>query len=658
MALDVFTITFIGSIVQISLTILIFLQYKTNRNYHGIGLWFVGSILLSLSFIFMFLYGNDKLWKIAILGNPFVILGHIFLYLGINSFFQIRVKKSILFLYATISISSYFYYVFALNNTIIRAVVVGIALTIISLATAYKLFHRKNKTSLSTAKFLGNIFLFYGIFHLIKISIVIATPLFASHDLFIHSTLNIISYVIQIIVNILCTFGFLIIVNQRLNEENIEEKEKLKVIFNTSPDAKLITRMFDGTFVDVNKGFSEIMGYTLEDVLGKTSVELGIWDSQDERDKFTKELEKNHEIENKEVVFRKKDTSTFIGLLSSKVIFMDGEAHIISVIHDITNRKKSEREIRESKELYHSIINSSPDDITIADMDGKILMVSPAGKKMFGFEPSVDELNLNLNIIDFLSPEFREIAKEKQKKMLLGESYGPSEYLGLRRDGTKFDIEVNTAFINDSEGKAVKFVFAIRDISERKVSEAKIKELIMQLENEKNTEKFNSITDSLTGVANRRYFDEIINKEFYRLKRSGAPLSLIMLDVDYFKRYNDTYGHLAGDNCLRQIGSVIQNAVGRVHDIVTRYGGEEFAIILPETNQEGAVVIAENIRVMVEKLEIPHASSEIYDYITVSLGVSTVSPVEIANIEEIIARADKALYKAKGNGRNRVEIFM
>ena len=323
-------------------------------------------------------------------------------------------------------------------------------------------------------------------------------------------------------------------VNQRLNKENIEEKEKLKVIFNTSPDAKLITRMADGIFVDVNRGFSQIIGYTPDEVIGKSSLAFKIWDSQVERDKFILDLDTAHEIENKEVVFRKKDGSTFIGLLSSKVIYIAGERHIVSVIHDITNRKKAEREIKESKELYHSIINASPDDITIADMDGNILMASPAGKKMFGYESNTDELSLELNIMNFIAPEFRDKAKEKYMKMLQGEIYGPSEYLGLRRDRTSFDIEVNTAFIKDTDGKPVKMVIAIRDISERKVAEAKIKELIFQLEAEKNTEKFNSITDSLTGVANRRYFDEIINREFSRLKRSGAPLSLIMLDVDYF----------------------------------------------------------------------------------------------------------------------------
>ena len=177
MVLDVFTITFIGSIVQISLTILIFLQYKVNKHYQGIGLWFTGSVLLSFSFIFMFLYSSDSFWKFSILGNPFVILGHLFFYLGITRFFETKAKKYLLFFYTGISIITYLCYIFFVNDTVIRALVVGSYLAIISLLTSCKLFHRKNKIILTTAKFLGYLFLFYGVFQLIKIAILITNPI-------------------------------------------------------------------------------------------------------------------------------------------------------------------------------------------------------------------------------------------------------------------------------------------------------------------------------------------------------------------------------------------------------------------------------------------------------------------------------------------------
>ncbi len=180
-------------------------------------------------------------------------------------------------------------------------------------------------------------------------------------------------------------------------------------------------------------------------------------------------------------------------------------------------------------------------------------------------------------------------------------------------------------------------------------------QLIRQHKMERDYAQINALTDSLTGLANRRHFDEVLNTEFYRLRRSGASLSMIMLDVDHFKKFNDTYGHLAGDECLRQVAAALKRVVGRVPDLAARYGGEEFAVILPETVQHGAGVLAERIRKEVEGLAIPHETSRVAAYLTVSLGVVTVSAINLSAPEEVVALADKALYCAKQSGRNRIE---
>ena len=176
---------------------------------------------------------------------------------------------------------------------------------------------------------------------------------------------------------------------------------------------------------------------------------------------------------------------------------------------------------------------------------------------------------------------------------------------------------------------------------------SKYKSWLQQLEIEKNTAQFNSITDSLTGLSNRRYFDEALRTEFYRLNHSGATLSLIMLDVDYFKKFNDSYGHLAGDDCLSQIGTTLKSIVEGTPYTAARYGGEEFIVILPETETKEAQALAERIRKAVEALSIPHSESHIAEYVTVSLGVVTVYPTELASTEQVVAMADKAMYCAK-----------
>lgn len=200
-------------------------------------------------------------------------------------------------------------------------------------------------------------------------------------------------------------------------------------------------------------------------------------------------------------------------------------------------------------------------------------------------------------------------------------------------------------------------VFIVRDMTERKLAEQQIKALVQQLEIEKNAAQLNSMTDSLTGLSNRRYFDVVLNTEFYRLKRSKATLSLIMLDIDHFKKFNDTYGHLTGDECLKQIGNTLKVIVGRTADTVARFGEEEFIVILPETDVHGAINVAERIRSGVESLQINHSASDTAPYVTVSLGVVSVNPANVLTPTHIVETADKALYAAKNNGRNRMEVI-
>lgn len=158
--------------------------------------------------------------------------------------------------------------------------------------------------------------------------------------------------------------------------------------------------------------------------------------------------------------------------------------------------------------------------------------------------------------------------------------------------------------------------------------------------------------DGLTGVANRRRFDEYLDAEWRRLTREKLPLSLILCDIDFFKKYNDTYGHQAGDACLRRVSDALRFCARRSVDLVARYGGEEFAIVLPNTTDIGASLVAEEIRTVVNALEIAHAQSAVSQHVTLSLGVACMQPTTNTSPSNLIASADAALYKAKAAGRN------
>ena len=191
----------------------------------------------------------------------------------------------------------------------------------------------------------------------------------------------------------------------------------------------------------------------------------------------------------------------------------------------------------------------------------------------------------------------------------------------------------------------------------------RVKRLIQQSQLQRQLEAANQelqrlvTIDELTQVANRRRFEEYCAQEWQRLAREQLPLSLILCDVDFFKSYNDTYGHQAGDRCLQEIAQAIKNTVKRPADLVARYGGEEFAVILPQTDAEGALILAQTICYAVRTLAIPHKNSQVSSDVSISAGVATEIPQPNSDFQTIIAAADRALYQAKTQGRDRVQPY-
>jgi diguanylate cyclase (GGDEF)-like protein len=166
-----------------------------------------------------------------------------------------------------------------------------------------------------------------------------------------------------------------------------------------------------------------------------------------------------------------------------------------------------------------------------------------------------------------------------------------------------------------------------------------------------------STLDTLTGLANRRRFDEVLLHEWRRAAREGTSLSLVFCDIDFFKDFNDSYGHLAGDECLVKVARAVSGVSNRPGDLAARYGGEEFVLILPGTGEEGATTLAERLRTRVVELRIPHAGSRIAPHLTISLGVASAVPRPGSEPAELLDLADRAVYMAKEEGRNRVKVL-
>ena len=650
MKLDTRTLIFMLSLALVTQVIALLVQYKiANRTFRGVGWWLLGTSLMAIGVILMPLVNVQSLEFLAKIAYPLLVLGQIFLYIAISRFLDKEEKRWMLILIYVTFIFFYYYYVYYSNDISSRTVVINGTLAVVSLLTAHKLFYEKDKVISNSANFTATIFLIYGVFSTVRIYLAASMPPVQTYQE--QAFLLNLGFIAPTIASTLWTFGFVLIANQRLNIDNLLEKEKMQLIFDTSPDAALITRLSDGLIVNVNVKFTVLSGYTRDEVIGTTTMQINVWHKFEDRQLLLADLKNKGLCDNMEFVFQRKSGSQFFGMISARMIEIQGTPHIVSVVRDITERKRAEEALMESEEQYRSILNASPDNITITDLEGRILMISPAAKKMFGYELNFENFK-DMRLLDFIVHEDVERAHANLLLMYQGGFRKPNEYRGMRRDKSIFNIEVNSEFVRNANGQPIRMVFIIRDITERKLAEQQIQELVQRLEIEKNAAQLNSITDSLTGLLNRRYFDMALSTEFYRLKRSGSTLSIIMLDVDHFKNFNDTYGHLAGDDCLHQIGMMLKTIVGRAPDIVARYGGEEFTAILPETESSGAQEMAEKIRKGVEGLEIPHSSSDTAEHVTVSLGVISVITTSIVSPKQVIALADEALYCAKNKGRN------
>ncbi|MDH5710654.1 MAG: sensor domain-containing diguanylate cyclase [Gammaproteobacteria bacterium] len=275
----------------------------------------------------------------------------------------------------------------------------------------------------------------------------------------------------------------------------------------------------------------------------------------------------------------------------------------------------------------------------------KFTYIGPQIEYLLGWKQ--DDWKTAQDWIDRIHPDYREkIANHCINQSEVGTDH-EADYPAITADGHYIWVR-EVVHVIRKNGVTTELVGFIFDISERKKLE---EELILK---NKQLEAY-SFQDGLTGVANRRMFGRSLFTEWGRAQRNLQPVSVALIDIDYFKQYNDSYGHIQGDICLTQIATALNKVSQRSSDLFARYGGEEFVLLLPDTGHAAALEIAERCRNTVLKLKIPHESSSVSDVITVSVGVSTLIPTADTEPAAIIEAADRMLYQAKRKSRNCVE---
>jgi diguanylate cyclase (GGDEF)-like protein/PAS domain S-box-containing protein len=221
-----------------------------------------------------------------------------------------------------------------------------------------------------------------------------------------------------------------------------------------------------------------------------------------------------------------------------------------------------------------------------------------------------------------------------------GLGFSAENWCVMPKLGNQLYLAIDAGPIHDEESKLIAVVETLRDMTDQKRAEAALKTL--------------AASDGLTGLANRRSFDQTMAQEWLRAERTGKPLSLLLADVDHFKPYNDLHGHQKGDECLRAVASVVGQNIFRPADLSARYGGEEFAVIMPETDQKGALKVAERLREGLAALKLKHGALEAGPLVTLSIGIATQIPNPDVAADWLLSQTDQALYAAKHSGRDRV----
>jgi diguanylate cyclase (GGDEF)-like protein/PAS domain S-box-containing protein len=301
---------------------------------------------------------------------------------------------------------------------------------------------------------------------------------------------------------------------------------------------------------------------------------------------------------------------------------------------------------RQLRELEHAqeglrladvVVKHTGEGITVLDANLKIQSVNPGFERITGF--IADEvLGKSPQMLE--APEHNADIFVQIRSNLQSGDHWEGTLWAKRKNGDTYPMEANVDVVHADDGAVLHHVMVFHDATVQKQLEDRLREL--------------SATDGLTLVANRRMFDEVLEREWHRAMRNNEPVSLIMADIDMFKSYNDLYGHMAGDECLRNVAQAISESAQRGGDLVARYGGEEFAVILPNTHEAAAREIAEKIRLAVVKLAIVHAGNAVTRQITISLGISTRVPPQTSDFIGLMQSADQALYRAKEGGRNSV----
>ena len=433
--------------------------------------------------------------------------------------------------------------------------------------------------------------------------------------------------------------GFITDITERKQTEELLQLSEARYRAIVENQTDLLCRFLsDGTLTFVNDAYCRYFGRSHEALLGTRFLPMIPDEDQDSALAQTAACTAEHPINTYIHRVIRADGEWRWMQWTDQAILDENQAllELQSVGRDITDQRRAEEALRESEARYRRIVETAQEGIWQIDAEGRTTFANTRMAEMLGCTVAAMQ---GKSLFDFMDEEGRRIAEAnlERRRQGIAEQH---DFKFRRLDGGELWALLATNPITDAQGRYAGALAMVTDITDRKRMENTLRQLATQ--------------DSLTGLFNRRHFFSLAQQEFERSQRYRHPLSLLMLDLDYFKAINDTYGHQLGDQVLQAVAGVIRAGLRQI-DIACRYGGEEFVVLLPETAPATALSVAQ--RVCAALVTTPVATAQGAVSVTVSIGVAALTDHEPLTLDDLLERADRALYAAKAAGRNRVELW-
>ncbi len=594
MDFDIKTIVFILGVTHLIQILVFYHQYKVNKQYKGLGWWLLWSAAESLGFIFMLLRSIPEIQIYMILfQNIFIVSGTVFIYIGVMRFLGKKENLKIIIPAFIVFFVVHLFFVLIIDNIQIRSINVNTTLALISFLTAYSLFNNNSPSIKATTFFNAFIFIFHGSFFAYR-TVMIFLGADVS-DFFTPSLFNFLPYLDGLVVGLLWTFGFIIMVNQKLNSDMYEAKTHFEQIFSTSPDAAIITRLSDGMIIHWNEGYSHITGYKAEDMKGKTSLDINLWKNPDDRQEVVNRLLKSGVCNNYEAVFRLKDGSEIIGIMSAKIISLLGVPHIISITRNITEKTRADELIKNSEIKFRSLFENMTEGVALHEIlydnsgnaiDYKIIDVNKAYERHTGLS-SINVLGrLASEVYSSFPPPY---LKEYSEVVSTGKPYIFETYY------SNFKKHYSISIISPAKGQ---FATVFLDLTEQKNAE---NELRISEEKFKNFFEQSVVGKSITSIDGKlmtnKSFSEItgyskeeLNKINWRdithpddIERDSKIIKSIIDGEKESARWIKRYIHKSGKTVWVDIGTALEkdlngnpiHFITTINDITERKKAEE-----------------------------------------------------------------------------------